>query len=253
MSTDLSSLAIGAGPCKSAVPAHGGCKVADNLHVPNDSVTAIWPVDPRRPNAESLRPAGALLSRGGVIIYPTETSYGLGGNPKLALAVERIYRIKGREFSKPLPLIAANLEAVHVAVAEWPKPAEKLAQVFWPGPLTLILPAASHILPQIHGATGKIGIRISSHPVSQVLAAGAGGLLIATSANKAHQRAFQTPSEIPGEFLALVDALVDAGPSGEGCGNLSSTIVDACTSPPRLIRAGCVPWEMVLQVIGSFV
>jgi len=250
MSTGLSFLAISVSPCKSVASSPGGCQVDPNAHMPNAPDTAIWKVDPQRPEAESLRPACELLSQGGVIIYPTETSYGLGGNPKLALAVERIYRIKGREFSKPLPLIAAKIEAVHQAVAEWPMPAERLAQVFWPGPLTLILPAAPHVLPQIHGATGRIGIRISSHPVSQALAAGAGGLLIATSANRAHQQALQTPSEVPGEFLALVDGLVDAGHSGEECGNLPSTIVDVCASPPRLIRAGCISWERMLQVIG---
>jgi L-threonylcarbamoyladenylate synthase len=250
MSTGLSLPDAGAGPCESGATACGGLDVADNPYVLNTPATAVWKVDPQRPEEASLRSACELLSRSGVIIYPTETSYGLGGNPKMAKVVERIYRIKGREFSKLFPLIASNLQAVHQAVAEWPEPAARLAQVFWPGPLTLILPAASQILPQIHGATGKIGIRISSHPVSQALAAGAGGLLIATSANRTHQRAFQTPSEIPGTFLSLVDGLVDAGPSPEDCRGLPSTIVDACTSPPRLTRAGCIPWERVLQVIG---
>jgi L-threonylcarbamoyladenylate synthase len=185
-----------------------------------------------------------------VIIYPTETFYGLGANPKLPLAVERIYRIKGREFVKPLPLIASNLEAVYGAVAAWPMPAERLAQAFWPGPLTLILPAAAHMAPQVHGATGKIGIRVSSHPVAQALATGAGGLLTATSANRAHQRAFQEPSEISTDFLALVDGLVDAGPSGADRGQLPSTIVDVSVFPPRLIRAGCISWEQVLQAIS---
>lgn len=250
MSTGLSLPAVGAGPCESVAAADGGCKAADNPYVLNAPAAAVWKVDPRRPEEVSLRPACELLSRGGVIIYPTETSYGLGGNPKMAMVVERIYRIKGREFGKPLPLIASNLQAVQEAVAEWPEAAARLAQVFWPGPLTLVLPAASHVLPQIHGATGKIGLRISSHPVSRILAAGAGGLLISTSANKAYEQPFQTPSEIPGTFLSLVDGLVDAGPSPEDLRGLPSTIVDACTSPPRLIRAGCIPWERVLLVIG---
>jgi L-threonylcarbamoyladenylate synthase len=212
--------------------------------------TELWKIDPQHPDAESLRLAGEVLSRGGVVIYPTETFYGLGANPKLPLAVKRVFRIKGREFSKPLPLIASNLEAVYGAVAEWPILAERLAMALWPGPLTLILRAAPHILPRVHGATGKIGIRISSHPVARGLARAAGGLLTATSANQAHQRAFQTPSEMPTEFLSLVDGLVDAGPSRGGRGQLPSTILDAGTFPPRLIRAGCIPWEKVLEVIS---
>jgi L-threonylcarbamoyladenylate synthase len=234
----------------------------------------VWRVNPHHPEPEILRLAGELLSRGGVILYPTETFYGLGGDPRLPLAVERIYRIKGREFSKPLPLIAANLEAVYQAVAEWPILAERLAQAFWPGPLTLLLRAAAHILPQVHGNTGKIGLRISSHPVSQALATQAGGLLTATSANLAGQRAYRTPAEMPAEFVALVDGVVDAdlsgglenppsvkflapvdegmdaGPSGGNWGNLPSTIVDVSSSSARLVRPGCIPWERVLQVIG---
>jgi L-threonylcarbamoyladenylate synthase len=224
--------------------------VADNTHAPITLDTTVWKVDPQWPEAELLRLAGESLAQGGVIIYPTETLYGLGANPMLPSAVARIYRIKGREFSKPLPLIASNLDAVYKAVAQWSMTAERLAQNFWPGPLTLVLPAAADILPQVHGSTGKIGIRISSHPVAQALAAVAGGLLSATSANRTHQRAVQAPSEIPAEFLALVDGLVDAGPSGGDWGNLPSTIVDAGAFPPRLIRAGCIPWERVLQALG---
>jgi L-threonylcarbamoyladenylate synthase len=187
---------------------------------------------------------------GGVIVYPTETLYGLGGNPQLPEVPERVYRIKGRELSKPLPLIASNIEAVRQAVADWPISAEKLSRSFWPGPLTLVLQAASHILPPVHGNTGKIAIRISSHAVARALAAEAGGLLIATSANLAHQRACRTPSEMPYEFLAQIDALMDAGPSGGGLESLPSSIVDVSGFTPRLIRGGCIPWEDVLQVMS---
>jgi L-threonylcarbamoyladenylate synthase len=213
-------------------------------------IPSVWEVDPQHPEPRIIGLAGNLLSRGGVIVYPTETLYGLGGNPELLEVAERIYRIKGRELSKPLPLIASNLDAVYRAVAEWPIGAEKLSRAFWPGPLTLVLRAAPHILPLIHGSTGKIAVRVSSHAVARALAAEAGGLLIATSANLAHQRACRTPSEMPEEFLALIDGLMDAGPSGGSSGSLPSTIVDASALAPRLIRAGCIPWEKLLQVIG---
>jgi L-threonylcarbamoyladenylate synthase len=213
------------------------------------SATTVWKVDPLQPEARIVEPAATLVSEGGVVIYPTETFYGLGGHPKLRPAVERIYRIKGREFSKPLPLIASSLEAVHQAVAEWPAMAERLSLAFWPGPLTLVLPAAPHILPLIHGYTGSIAVRISSHPVAQALAAGTGGLLIATSANRAHRQAYQTPAEIPSELLSQVDGLLDAGPTGGDFGKLASTIVDVRAFPPRLIRAGCIPWERLVRAL----
>ena len=208
----------------------------------------IWRVDPQYPEGQTISLAGKVLGQGGVVVYPTETFYGLGGNPTLQRAVERIYRIKGRAFSKPLPLIASNLEAVYRAVAEWPKIAERLAQTFWPGPLTLILGAASSLLPLVHAGTGKVAIRISSHPVSQALASETGGLLIATSANRSGQQAYRTPMEIPGELLAEVDGLIDAGPTGGAFADLASTIVDLSSAAPLLVRAGCIPWERVKRV-----
>jgi L-threonylcarbamoyladenylate synthase len=210
----------------------------------------IWKVDPQHPEPRIIRFAGRLLSRGGVIVYPTETLYGLGGNPQLTEVVERIYRIKGRELSKPLPLIASSLDPVSQAIAEWPISAERLSRAFWPGPLTLVLRAAPHILPLIHGNTGKIAIRVSSHAVARALAAEAGGLLIATSANLAHQRPCQTPSEMPEEFLAQIDSLIDGGPSAGSSESLPSTIVDASGLAPRLIREGCIPWEKVLGAMS---
>jgi L-threonylcarbamoyladenylate synthase len=214
------------------------------------SITQIWKVDPQHPEPRIIGLAGKLLSRGGVIVYPTETLYGLGGNPQVPEVAERIFGIKGRELRKPLPLIASSLEAVHQAIAEWPFSAEKLSRAFWPGPLTLVLRAAPHIRPLIHGNTGRIAIRVSSHPVAQALATEAGGLLIATSANQANQRPYQRPSELPGEFLALVDALIDAGPCGGTLRGHPSTVVDVSTVGPRLIRAGCIPWEMVLGAMS---
>jgi L-threonylcarbamoyladenylate synthase len=215
----------------------------------SDCTAQIWKVDPQHPEPRIVSLVGKVLSRGGVIVYPTETLYGLGGDPKLPTVVERIFRIKGRELSNPLPLIASSLEAVYGAVAEWPISAEKLSRAFWPGALTLVLRAAPHILSLIHGNTGRIAIRVSSHPVAQALAAEVGGLLIATSANQANQQACQTASEMPGEFLALVDGLIDGGQCGRTEGSLPSTIVDLSAVDPRMIRAGSIPWERLLGAV----
>ena len=213
--------------------------------------TRIWQVDPECPDAPTIRCVGELLSRGGVVIYPTETYYGLGGNPGLSAALERIYRIKGRAFNKPLPLIAADREAVYRAVAEWPPVAERLAEAFWPGPLTLILRAASSVLALLHAQTGKVAVRISSHPVAQALAGEIGGLVTATSANESGQQACRTPTEIPEELLAQVDGLIDAGPSGLEGADLPSTILDVSAAVPLLVRPGCIPWERLEEVMND--
>jgi L-threonylcarbamoyladenylate synthase len=191
--------------------------------------------------------AASVVRHGGVIVYPTETFYGLGGRPDLEETVERIYLIKGRDFKKPLPLIAADLDAVRRAVAQWPPVAEKLAQAFWPGPLTMVLPASPHLPQLLHAHTGKAAVRISSHPVAGVLAASVGGLLIATSANIAGDPASSSPDRLSSMLLLKVDGILDGG---ELPGVAPSTIVDVSVAPPRLLREGRLHWREIDSVIG---
>lgn len=188
--------------------------------------------------------AGRIIRRGGVVIFPTETCYGLGGDPLQATAVERIYQLKGRAQSKPLPLIAADLSHVLRAVDDWPPLADHLARVFWPGPLTLVLPAAPLLPSALHAHTGTIAIRISSHPVARTLADSAGGLLISTSANASGEPTCKDLQELAAPFMAQVDGILDAGRLGE---HLPSTIVDVSGSEPVLLRAGPISWPEIEQ------
>lgn len=194
---------------------------------------------------DRLEQAAARVSRGGVIVYPTETFYGLGGHPKIERAVERIYRIKGRETGKALPLIASDLAAARSAVATWPEMADRLAAAFWPGPLALLLPAAPSFPPSLHAGTGHLAIRVSSHPMAQELAERAGGLLIATSANRSGEPACRRVEDLPPEFIARVDGVLDAG---ELPGGLPSTLVAVTPFGVTLVRAGCISFEDVLGV-----
>ena len=204
----------------------------------------------RRPAAividvESFERAAAVLSREGVLIYPTETFYGLGGDPRMEPVVDRIYRIKGRDSGKALPLIASDLPAARKAVSLWPETAERLAAAFWPGPLTLLLPAAPSLPPALHAGTGSIALRISSHPLARALAERAGGLLIATSANRSGEPACRRVVDIPAALAALVDVVIDGG---ELPGGLPSTIVAVTPSGIELVRSGCISFEDVLGV-----
>lgn len=209
--------------------------------------TPVWKIDPQQPEPLWITHAAALILKGGVIIYPTETFYGLGGHPGMKAAIERIFRIKERDFNKPLPLIAAHMEAVREAVGSLPPAAEKLAAAFWPGPLTLVLPLASRLPSMLHAATGKIAVRISPHPVARDLAAAVGGLLIATSANAAGRPACRDPEEIPAPLIRQVDGLLDAGSLPGGA---PSTIVDVSVEPPRLVRDGVLPWEEIRELMA---
>ena len=106
----------------------------------------VWKVGPEMAEADAITRAAQVVRNGGVIIYPTETFYGLGGHSGQPGVIEKIYRIKGRERGKPLPLIAADAAVVRKAAAAWPEEAEKLAQAFWPGPLTLVIPVEDFTL-----------------------------------------------------------------------------------------------------------
>ena len=206
----------------------------------------IHEVDPHQPEADIIAWGSLCLSKGGVLIYPTETFYGLGGAPYQPEVVERIYRLKARDGRKPLPLIAANEVAARRAAHIWPEVAERLARAFWPGPLTLVVVAALQFPPSLHAQTGKIAVRVSSHAVARNLAANAGGLIISTSANLAGQTPCVHPNQLPLELLEQVDGVLHAGTTP---GGLPSTLIDVTVDPPRLLRRGAIEWEWLQRVL----
>lgn len=191
--------------------------------------------------------AASILADGGIAVYPTETFYALGGDPNNDLAVDRIFTLKGRDPSKPLPLIASDRSCVIRAVSQWPESAEALVKVFWPGPLTLLLSASRTMSPLIFAHTGRIAVRISSHPVAAMLAEAVGGLIISTSANISGHAACRHLGEIPPALLNGVDIVVSGG---ELEGRQPSTIVDLTVNPPRLVREGAIPWREIRRALG---
>lgn len=152
-----------------------------------------------------------LLQRGGVVIYPTETVYGLGGNPQISGVVERIYAAKARPSDKPLPLIAADLNTLRQWVM-WPSDVlDRIADAFWPGPLTLVLEAAPHAPKCVQSADGMVAVRVSSHSAARMLARACGGWIAATSANLSGQSPVFDPGALSPSLLNAVDGLVDGG------------------------------------------
>ncbi|WP_448382428.1 L-threonylcarbamoyladenylate synthase [Desulfosoma sp.] len=152
------------------------------------------------------------LRRGGVVVYPTETVYGLGGNPEIPGVLDRIYGIKGRPSGKALPLIAADVETVRQWVVWRPDPLDRLADAFWPGPLTLVLEASPRVPKGVASSEGTVAVRVSSHPVAGMLARACGGWIVATSANLSGQPPVSDPAALPSALLHAVDGLVDGGP-----------------------------------------
>jgi len=210
-------------------------------------VQQIQHIDPHGPDPVVIDRAAALLRAGKLVAYPTETFYGLAGDPLNPEAVELIFAAKGRLDRMALPLIAADREAVRSAVREFSDSAERLAAALWPGALTLVLPASPALSPRLLGGGQTVGIRISPHAVALALARAFGSAIVATSANRSGQPAPMTAAEVRVALGGHVSLVLDGGPTR---GGQASTVLDLTLNPPRLVRSGAVPVSVVEQVLG---
>lgn len=204
-------------------------------------------VDPQRPEADILARAGEALRRGFLVVYPTETFYGLACDPRQAEAVERIFAAKGRPDRMALPLIAAERDAVQTCTRAVPEAAHRLMDAFWPGPLTIVLPASEDLPQLLLGGGRTVGVRVSSHPVASGLERASGGPIVATSANRSGGPPPSTAREAEEALGELVTLILDGGPAAGGS---ASTVVDLTVDPPRLIRSGAVPRAAIEAVLG---
>jgi L-threonylcarbamoyladenylate synthase len=192
---------------------------------------------------EDLARAIDVLRRGGVIAYPTDTLYGLGADPRRADAVDRLFAIKGRPAGLAIPLIAADAGQAMAAGAFGPLEL-RLAERFWPGPLSIVVPAAPVIVPAVLGAHGTVAVRVPAHQLARELAAGLSFAVTATSANRSGEAATGRPSEVAASIGGAIDLLLDDGPLAGGA---PSTIVAVGPEGLRLVRAGAIAWDRVLR------
>lgn len=195
-----------------------------------------------------LAAAAAALRQGGIVAYPTETYYGLGALWHRRDALRRLTAAKLRPLGKPLPLLAADRAQVEEVAGPVSPAAERLAARFWPGPLTLVLPAWPRVPDEITAGSGTVGIRIPGSALARELAAAAGGALVSTSANPSGGPPPATAAELTPELVARIDGVLDGGPAP---GGLPSTVVAWEAAGPVLVRPGAVPWEAVLAALGS--
>jgi L-threonylcarbamoyladenylate synthase len=203
-------------------------------------------VDPVRFRGVELLPAVNAIHAGGLVAFPTDTLYGLAADPRSTSAIGRIVLAKRRVQDRPIPLVAGSVEQVRETVGTLTPLGERLASQYWPGPLTLIIPASASLCGEVHLGTGKAAVRVPDHPVARALALAAGHALTSTSANVSGRDAPATADEVALALGDAIDVLIDAGPSP---GGLASTIVDVTGSDPVLVRAGAVPWERVLTFL----
>ena len=193
-----------------------------------------------------LPAAAALLRAGGIVAYATETFYGLGALWNREDALRRLAGAKLRPAGKPLPLVAADREQVAEVAAGLEGLAERLASRFWPGPLTLVLPAAPGLSPAITAGTGTVGIRIPGWAPARALASAAGGALVSTSANLSGGPPPVAAGDLEPELLSRIDGVLDTGPAP---GGRPSTVVRIGPEGPELVRAGAVAWEAVRAAV----
>jgi L-threonylcarbamoyladenylate synthase len=178
-----------------------------------------------------------VISRGGVIAYPTDTFYGLGADPKNPVALRRLYEIKGRRADQPILILIAGAEDVNKWTAEISLASEDLMRKFWPGPLTLVFKARAEVLRELTAGTGTIGIRVPGSELTRSLLAFLGIALTGTSANVSGESSPQTAEEAAASLGDAVDLILDGGRTA---GGRPSTVVDVSTGLPSVLRQGAL-------------
>jgi L-threonylcarbamoyladenylate synthase len=194
-------------------------------------------VDGAQPDPAVIADAAAVLRRGGVVGFPTETFYGLAAAALNPRAVARIFRVKDRSASKPLLVLVDSVDMVATIAADIPQAARTLMQRHWPGPLTLVLPAQPHVPPEVTAGTGTVGVRISGHPVARALVTALGAPVTAPSANREGHAPPTTAADVVAALGDAVDLVIDGGSTPGGA---PSTILDLTSDPPRVVREGPV-------------
>jgi len=195
--------------------------------------------------AVAVARAVAALDAGGLLLYPTDTLYAIGGRAVEAAAGRKVRDAKGRE-AKALPLIAADLDQVTTLVADLPAAALRLAERFWPGPLTVILASGAIVPDEVTAGTGTVAVRVPALALARRLCQAAGPL-ISTSANRAGAPPPSTCAEAVAGVGTAAALALDAGPGSR----VASTIVDLTGTPPRLVRSGAVAWADVLASLQA--
>ncbi|MBA2301826.1 MAG: threonylcarbamoyl-AMP synthase [Acidobacteria bacterium] len=189
--------------------------------------------------------AVAHLRNGGVVAYPTDTLYGLAVDPRSAEAVRRLFAIKGREPGRAVPLIAADLQQAAAAGALSER-AKRVADAFWPGPLSIVLSAAADLCAEVLAPDGSVAVRVPASAVARALAAQFGFAITATSANLSGEPGAISAAVVCEHLGGRIDMVLDGGDSP---GGPPSTIIDLRGTAPRLVRAGAIAWDRVLRSI----
>lgn len=201
-----------------------------------------------QPDRVALERAGEILKKGGLVAFPTETVYGLGGNALDPKASIKIYAAKGRPSDNPLIVHIAEFDRLTEIVTEIPQKAKLLAKKYWPGPLTMILPKATVVPEETTGGLQSVAVRFPSDRIAQELIKAAGGFVAAPSANTSGRPSPTTAQHVIEDLGDAIDMIIDGGQVGIG---LESTIVDFTEEIPVVLRPGYISLEMLKETLGE--
>jgi len=202
-------------------------------------------IDPEAPSAEAINLAASVLRDGGIVIFPTETVYGIGAAATSCIGPQEIIDIKMRPASKPLPWLVETEDALDTYGVDVPAYAHSLAAAFWPGALSLVVKASPRVGKDFVDPRGTVALRCPDHEVVQELIRASGGPIITTSANTSGKHAPTSFGELEERLVASADLTLDGGETHHG---IASTVVD-CTGPePVILRDGAIPATRIAEV-----
>src|SRR5262245_35115270 len=198
-------------------------------------------------NPDSITKAADILRLGGLVAFPTETVYGLGANALDAAAVALIFAAKGRPANNPIIVHLADVSSVSQVATAWPPIAANLAERFWPGPLTLVLPKHPNVPDIVTAGSPTIAVRVPAHPIARALLEAVQLPIAAPSANRSSELSPTTAEHVRQALEGRIDMILDGGPCP---GGIESTVLDVTSDPPRLLRPGLVTVEQIESHIG---
>jgi len=209
-------------------------------------VTRVLPAVSPRELESAVHQAVGVLQAGGLVAFPTDTVYGVGGLAFSAEAVGRLFQAKGRAREKAIPVLLAGIDQLRQVVVDPTPDAVRLGERFWPGPLTIVLRRQPG-LPEALSATATVGVRVPDHPLALALLAAAGPMAV-TSANRSGGPSLQTAEQVLTDLGGKIDLILDGGRSP---GGRPSTVVACLGEPPTLLREGPISMDRVLAALGG--
>ena len=210
--------------------------------------TKIIRVEEGNKEGEWLAEAGEMIKRGGLVAFPTETVYGLGGDALQEESARKIYQAKGRPSDNPLIVHICCWEDIDTIVREVPEAARKLAKAFWPGPLTMVLHKSERVPYTTTGGLDTVAVRMPAHWIALALIRAAGGYVAAPSANRSGRPSPTLAEYVKEDMEGRIDMILEGDCAEIG---LESTIVDLTGEIPIILRPGCITRQMLEQVVGQ--